>query len=166
MVTLDSHCDTPMFFDQGINFATRDKKILVDLHKMTEGQLDATIMVAYLKQLERTDEALLAATAKADRILNEIEEMVAQNCTAIDIAYTPAEFFQLSCQIFPTFFVRLCIGDTGTEIGLYLNVLIGAVRIEFGSFDHFFVYDFCLVISAFTVSAGYSRQYKQQDRDY
>ncbi len=34
MITLDSHCDTPMFFDQGINFATRDKKILVDLHKI------------------------------------------------------------------------------------------------------------------------------------
>lgn len=95
MITLDSHCDTPMFFDQGINFATRDKKILVDLHKMTEGHLDATIMVAYLKQLERTDEALSAATAKADRILNEIEEMVAKNCTAVDIAYTPADLCRL-----------------------------------------------------------------------
>lgn len=98
MITLDSHCDTPMFFDQGINFATRDKKILVDLHKMTEGYLDATIMVAYLKQLERTDEALSAATAKADRILNEIEEMVAKNCTAVDIAYTPADLCRLKKQ--------------------------------------------------------------------
>lgn len=95
MITLDSHCDTPMFFDQGINFATRDKKILVDLHKITEGHLDATIMVAYLKQLERTDEALSAATAKADRILNEIEEMVAKNYTAVDIAYTPADLCRL-----------------------------------------------------------------------
>lgn len=91
IITLDSHCDTPMFFDQGINFASRDKKILVDLHKMTEGQLDATIMVAYLKQLERTDEALLAATAKADCILNEIEEMIAKNYMAADIAYTSAD---------------------------------------------------------------------------
>lgn len=95
MITLDSHCDTPMFFDQGIDFATRDKKILVDLHKMTEGHLDATIMVAYLKQQERTDEALLAATAKADRLLNEIEEMVARNCTAVDIAYSPADLLRL-----------------------------------------------------------------------
>lgn len=95
IITLDSHCDTPMFFDQGIDFATRDKKILVDLHKMTEGRLDATIMVAYLKQLERTDEALLAATAKADRLLNEIEEMVAKNCTAVDIACTPADLPRL-----------------------------------------------------------------------
>lgn len=98
MITLDSHCDTPMFFDQGINFATRDKKILVDLHKITEGHLDATIMVAYLKQLERTDEALSAATAKTDRILNEIEEMVAKNCTAVDIAYTPADLCRLKKQ--------------------------------------------------------------------
>ena len=98
IITLDSHCDTPMFFDQQINFATRDPKILVDLHKMTEGHLDATIMVAYLKQMERTDEALLAATAKADRILNEIEEMVARNCTAVDLAYTPSDLYRLKLQ--------------------------------------------------------------------
>ena len=72
ILTLDSHCDTPMFFDQNINFASRDPKILVDLHKMTEGRLDATIMVAYLEQQGLSDEDLLAATAKADRILNEI----------------------------------------------------------------------------------------------
>ena len=95
MLTLDSHCDTPMFFDRDINFATRDPQILVDLHKMTEGHLDATIMVAYLEQKERTDEALLAATAKADRILTEIETMVARSCTAVDIAYTPADLYRL-----------------------------------------------------------------------
>ncbi|MBO5015344.1 MAG: gamma-glutamyl-gamma-aminobutyrate hydrolase family protein, partial [Bacteroidaceae bacterium] len=98
MITLDSHCDTPMFFDQHIEFGSRDPKILVDLHKMTEGHLDATIMVAYLKQLERTDEALLAATAKADRILNEIEAMVAKHCTAVDIAYTPADLYRLKSE--------------------------------------------------------------------
>ena len=81
LLILDTHCDTPMFFDQHIRFHARDPKIKVDLHKMTEGRQDATIMVAYLKQKERTDEALLAATAKADRLLNEIEEMVAMNCT-------------------------------------------------------------------------------------
>ena len=95
ILTLDTHCDTPMFFGQDINFATRDAKIKVDLHKMTEGRQDATIMVAYLAQKERTDEALLAATAKADQLLNEIERMVAMNCTAVDIAYTPADLYRL-----------------------------------------------------------------------
>ena len=94
ILTLDSHCDTPMFFDQHIEFHTRDPKILVDLHKMTEGGLDATIMVAYLKQMERDDESLLAATAKANRILDEIEKMVAQNCSAIEIARTPDDLYK------------------------------------------------------------------------
>lgn len=95
ILTLDSHCDTPMFFDQQIQFHTRDPRILVDLHKMKEGRLDATVMVAYLKQLERTDDALLAATAKADRILNEIEAMVHANCSHVDIAYTPDDLLRL-----------------------------------------------------------------------
>ena len=98
ILTLDTHCDTPMFFGQEINFATRDKKIKVDLHKMTEGRQDATIMVAYIPQKERTDEALLAATAKADRLLNEMEKMVAENCTAVDIAYTPSDLYRLKME--------------------------------------------------------------------
>lgn len=50
ILTLDTHCDTPMFFHQGVDFLRRDSRILVDLHKMTEGHQDATIMVAYLPQ--------------------------------------------------------------------------------------------------------------------
>ena len=98
IITLDSHCDTPMFFSEGFTpdmFARRTSKVLVDLPKMREGFLDASIMVAYLKQGERDADSLLAATAKADRILTQIEEMVAANCTAVDIAYTPADIARL-----------------------------------------------------------------------
>ena len=95
IVTLDSHCDTPMFFHENIRFHSRDPRILVDLHKMNEGRLDATIMVAYLKQGERDPESLLAATAKADRILNQIEEMVHANASYVDIARTPADVARL-----------------------------------------------------------------------
>ena len=98
IITLDSHCDTPMFFSEGFTadmFAKRTDKVLVDLPKMKEGFLDASIMVAYLKQGERDAESLLAATAKADRILTQIEEMVAANCTAVDIAYKPADIARL-----------------------------------------------------------------------
>lgn len=95
LLTLDTHCDTPMFFEQHIHFAARDPRIKVDLHKMTEGRQDAAIMVVYLPQKERTEEALLAATAKADQLLDEIEKMVAMNCTAADIAYTSADLYRL-----------------------------------------------------------------------
>lgn len=98
VITLDSHCDTPMFFDQKIQFHQRDPRILVDLHKMTEGRLDATCMVAYLEQQERTPEGLEAATAKANRILTEIEEMVARNCTAVELARTPQDIALLKAQ--------------------------------------------------------------------
>jgi microsomal dipeptidase-like Zn-dependent dipeptidase/GMP synthase-like glutamine amidotransferase len=94
ILSLDSHCDTPMFFDQDINFQSRDPKILVDLHKMTEGHLDASIMVAYLKQEGRDDASLLAATKKADRILDEIEQMAEKSSGFIAIAKTPADLYQ------------------------------------------------------------------------
>ena len=50
ILTLDSHCDTPMFFPQGVDFMRRDDRILYDIHKMAEGRTDAVTMVAYLPQ--------------------------------------------------------------------------------------------------------------------
>ena len=95
VLTLDTHCDTPMKFDQQVRFDSRDSRILVDLHKMAEGHLDATIMVAYLRQLERDVASLDAAFAKAERQLNEIETMVQQNANSIGIAYTPDDLYRL-----------------------------------------------------------------------
>ncbi len=77
VLTLDSHCDTPMFFDQGIHFEQRDPRILVDLHKMNEGGLDASIMVAYIPQGELTPEGHAAATAYAEKQLQRVRNMVA-----------------------------------------------------------------------------------------
>ena len=95
VLTLDTHCDTPMKFDQQIRFEQRDPRILVDLHKMTEGRLDATIMVAYLRQLERDEASLEAAKAKADHLLDQIEAMVSHNADSVAIAYTPEDLYRI-----------------------------------------------------------------------
>ena len=95
ILTLDTHCDTPMKFDQQIRFDSRDPRILVDLHKMAEGRLDATIMVAYLRQQERDKSSLDAAFAKADRLLTEIEAMVTRSAHSVGIAYTPDDLYRL-----------------------------------------------------------------------
>ena len=87
VLTLDTHCDTPMFFPQGIHFDQRDPKILVDLHKMTEGRQDATIMVAYLPQPTENP------TAFADNIFDKIEKIVNQNKAYISIARTPDDLW-------------------------------------------------------------------------
>lgn len=89
-LALDSHCDTPMFFHEQIRFDQRDPRILVDMHKMTEGRLDASIMVAYLPQGERTDEGHEAAFQQAEETLNQIEAMVADvNERAAGFGFTP-----------------------------------------------------------------------------
>ncbi len=95
MLSLDSHCDTPMFFHKDIHFDRRDSQILVDLHKMSEGHLDASIMVAYLEQGDRDDKGLQAATEKADYILNKIEALATQNKEHLGLARTPADLYRL-----------------------------------------------------------------------
>ncbi|MFI3295396.1 MAG: membrane dipeptidase [Rikenellaceae bacterium] len=55
---VDSHCDTPMLYEQGgFDFATRGSTAQVDLVKMREGGLDATITVAYIPQSTPKSEA-------------------------------------------------------------------------------------------------------------
>ena len=100
ILTLDTHCDTPMFFPQGIHFDQRDPKILVDLQKMTEGRQDATIMVAYLPQPKAGEKfsdnvsfEVSGPKAYADLIFDKIEEIVSRNKDYIAIARTPNELW-------------------------------------------------------------------------
>lgn len=101
ILTLDTHCDTPMFFPQGIHFDHRDSKILVDLHKMNEGRQDATIMVAYLPQpkIGETFSSLVdfdvpGPLEYADLIFDKIEEIVEANRKYISIARTPGDLYE------------------------------------------------------------------------
>ena len=100
VLTLDTHCDTPMFFSEGINFGSRDPKILVDLHKMSEGRQDATIMVAYLPQpkanesfASKVTQAVNTPTEYADLIFDEIEAIVEKNKEYLSISRTPADLY-------------------------------------------------------------------------
>lgn len=89
ILTLDTHCDTPMFFPQGINFGTRDERILVDLPKMQEGRLDATIMVAYIPQTMQA-----SAFDYANSIFDKIESIVGDHSSHLALARTPDEIWQ------------------------------------------------------------------------
>ena len=94
ILTLDSHCDTPMFFDKGVNFRHRDDLLCVDSHKMSEGMLDASIMVAYLPQGERTEAGLQQASLQAKETLSRLEAMI-HDCPSFSIARTPDELYSL-----------------------------------------------------------------------
>lgn len=96
-LTLDSHCDTPMFFDKGVELDRRDPQLCVDFSKMREGKLDASIMVAYLPQGERNEEAYARITAETHRILDEIETRVAA-VPGVALAATPADLYRNKAQ--------------------------------------------------------------------
>lgn len=101
LLILDTHCDTPMFFPQGIHFEQRDSRILVDLHKMTEGRQDAVIMVAYLPQ-NKPGEAFTdivpfpveGPKAYADLIFDKIEDIVQANHSYLALARNPEQLYQ------------------------------------------------------------------------
>ncbi len=88
ILSLDSHCDTPMLFGT-------DKERLTTLPRMCCGRLDATIMVAYLPQGERDEDTLLTTTERADHILDEIERMVGKKASVAGIARTPDDLQRL-----------------------------------------------------------------------
>ncbi len=88
ILTLDTHCDTPMWFPKNVDFCSRDNQVLVDLHKMTEGHQDATIMVAYLPQPTAHPRAF------ADAIFDKIEAIVAENSQYIGLARTPDDLWR------------------------------------------------------------------------
>ena len=98
MLTIDSHCDTPMLSHTGYRFDRRDDVALVDLHKMTEGLLDATTMVAYIPQGARDDESLKQATEKADALLSWVEAGVADNAAHMALCCTPDELYRAKAQ--------------------------------------------------------------------
>ena len=115
-IILDSHCDSPMFFDKGAHFYQKNPGVeveyeyvgepspdgsptfrynpLVDLHKMIAGRLDASFMVAYLHQYERDADSLKAAVVKADRLLSLIDERIGECAGYASIATTPDELWQ------------------------------------------------------------------------
>lgn len=115
IITLDTHCDTPMFFPQGVRFDQRDPRLRYDLHKMTEGRQDAVTMAAYLPQpkmgeafsskidleglkrhnphLEGLDQQL-TPTHYANLIFDRIEQIVAEHPQHLSLARTPADIYE------------------------------------------------------------------------
>lgn len=91
IISVDSHCDTPMLFAQGYEMYERSETALVDVHKMCQGALDAVTMVAYLKQGERDDASLLRATAEADILLQGIADRVGRCDGHVMLCETPDE---------------------------------------------------------------------------
>lgn len=98
ILTLDSHCDTPMFFHLGVNLSQRDPNVLVDFQKMQEGKLDVSNMVCYLPQPNEGDSfskkihfPIESPKQYVDFIFDGIEKQVADSNGMAAIAKTVSD---------------------------------------------------------------------------
>ena len=102
IIILDSHCDTPMFFDnEEVDITKRCKEVLVDLHKMAESKQDVTTMVAYLPQTignenfkNKNTFGIDSPKKYADFIFDKVESMISNHKDYVSIAKTPFEVMQ------------------------------------------------------------------------
>lgn len=100
-LTLDSHCDTPMFFADGIDFLKRDSRLCYDLHKMDEGHIDAVSMVCYLPQpkigerfSDKVGFDVDGPSGYADLIFDKINDICQRAPQRLSIARTPADVWR------------------------------------------------------------------------
>ena len=84
--TLDSHCDTPMVYTDGMNFGQRNDSAQVDFVKMDEGLIDTIFMAAYIPQKALTEHDTAAATTLAFDTLRLIHRQVADNADKAMVA--------------------------------------------------------------------------------
>jgi len=109
--TIDSHCDTPLFFRYGVDIGKDnsslkvnpkdldienedepvDYTLKVDIPKMNKGMLDAAFMVAYQSQGERTPGASLQAFEKAVHIIDGIKKQIENNQSVVAQARTVSD---------------------------------------------------------------------------
>ncbi len=91
IIALDSHCDTPMVYTDGMDFGQRNDGALVDFVKMDEGRLDTIFMAAYIPQKGLDEMATAEATQLAFDTLKLIHNQVDRNADKARIATSADE---------------------------------------------------------------------------
>ncbi|MDR2806226.1 MAG: dipeptidase [Dysgonamonadaceae bacterium] len=132
--SIDSHCDTPMYFPYGIDIGKTNPafpvdprefgdetdgesvpySIKVDIPQMQAGLLDATFMVAYLKQGKRDDQTLQQTVEKTGNILREIIRQVEKNASLAGLARSTADLKRLKAEGKKAIFIGI---ENGYGIG-------------------------------------------------
>jgi membrane dipeptidase len=98
IVTVDTHCDTPMqftdkSFDIGEEHKAPDSR--VDLPRMKKGGLDAIFFAVFTSQGKRDEEGDKKVYTLANRILDSIYVEVDRNKETAGLAFTPEDVVKL-----------------------------------------------------------------------
>ena len=136
--TIDSHCDTPMFFKYNIDIGksntslkvnpkelgveteneTVNYTLKVDIPKMKQGMLDATFMVAYVPQGALTPKASQQAYEDAVNIINQIKQQIKNNQATASQAQTVSDLKKNKTEEKKSIFIGI---ENGYAIGQDIN---------------------------------------------
>jgi membrane dipeptidase len=126
VLTVDTHCDTPMRMVRGDwNIAERHEpgqrgSGLIDLPRMKERGLDALFFAVYIGQGPRTPEATKAATDRAFLTLEAIHKMCEDNPEVVSLALTPDDAYRLEKEGKRAAFIGM---ENGYPIGTDLSLV-------------------------------------------
>jgi membrane dipeptidase len=96
ILTVDTHCDTPMeFSDGGFDLGVRHEDGCVDFPRMIEGGLHAEFFAVFTGQGPRDDSSFNKVHHEALKIFEEIHENVEKNSAIAEIATTADDAYRL-----------------------------------------------------------------------
>jgi microsomal dipeptidase-like Zn-dependent dipeptidase/gamma-glutamyl-gamma-aminobutyrate hydrolase PuuD len=117
-ISVDSHCDTPLFFQDGIDIGKKNPPIDIDPSRvespkevdryyyrtkvnvpaMHDGKLDAVFMVAYLKQGARNPQADRQAFEETVSILSELKKQIDRHPDIMGLARSSDDIRRLKSE--------------------------------------------------------------------
>jgi membrane dipeptidase len=96
ILTLDTHCDTPMnFSDPSFDMGVRHTEGCVDFPRMVEGGLHAEFFAVFTGQGPRDESSFDLVYKKALDIFNAIHKNVEKNSDVAEMAYTADDAYRI-----------------------------------------------------------------------
>jgi membrane dipeptidase len=119
MLTVDTHCDTPMRLARtGFDPGKKNEKGCVDFPKMKEGGLDAEFFAVFIGQGPRDDDAYESVHQEAVAIFDSIHRSVERYPEMAGLAFTPDDAYTLKAEGKLAIFIGM---ENGYPIGKDLS---------------------------------------------
>ena len=125
VLTVDTHCDTPMRmaggdYDMGERHEPGRRGGKIDLPRMREGGLDAEFFAVFVGQGALTPEGYQSAYERADAALDAIHAMCESYPELVELAVTPDDAFRLEREGKRAAFIGM---ENGFPIGRDLSLI-------------------------------------------
>lgn len=96
ILTVDTHCDTPMEFESGnFDLGVRHDEGCVDLPRMAEGGLHSEFFAVFTGQGPRDDSTFNAVHQKALNIFDSIHKNIEKNSAIAEMAYRADDAYKI-----------------------------------------------------------------------